>query len=38
MIAWIRDSRAIDATTAVPNTGVTIADARDLAALFYSLR
>jgi cytochrome c2 len=35
MIAWIRDPRAIDAKTAMPNTGVTVDDARDIAAFLY---
>lgn len=38
MIAWIRDPRALDAKTAMPNTGVTAEDARDIAAFLYSLR
>lgn len=38
MIAWIRDPRAIDAKTAMPDTGVTLEDARDIAAFLYSLR
>jgi cytochrome c2 len=38
MIAWIRDPRAIDAKTAMPNTGVTTEDARDIAAFLYSLQ
>jgi len=33
--AWIRDPRAIDAKTATPNTGVTVDDARDIAAFLY---
>jgi cytochrome c len=38
MIAWIRNPRAIDAKTAMPDTGVTLEDARDIAAFLYTLR
>jgi cytochrome c len=38
MIAWIRDPRAMDEKTAMPNTGVTRDDARDIAAFLYTLR
>jgi cytochrome c len=38
MIRWIRDPRAVDSLTAMPNTGVTPADARDIAAYLYTLR
>jgi cytochrome c2 len=38
MIAWIRDPRAIDGKTAMPNIGVTFEDARDIAAFLYTRR
>jgi cytochrome c2 len=38
MIQWIRDPRAFAPRTAMPDTGVTEQDARDIAALLYTLR
>jgi cytochrome c oxidase assembly factor CtaG/cytochrome c2 len=38
MIDWIRDPQKIDPQTAMPNTGVTERDARDIAAYLYTLR
>jgi cytochrome c2 len=38
MIRWLRDPRAIDSLTAMPNVGVTPSDARHLAAYLYTLR
>jgi cytochrome c1 len=38
MIRWIRDPKAVDSLTAMPNTGVTERDARDIAAYLYTLR
>ncbi|MGE5537721.1 MAG: c-type cytochrome [Gemmatimonas sp.] len=38
LMAWIRDPRAVDGKTAMPNTGVTADDARDIAAFLYTLR
>jgi cytochrome c len=38
MIRWIRDPRGVDSLTAMPNTGVTEHDARDIAAYLYTLR
>ncbi len=35
---WIRDPRATEPRTAMPNVGVTEADARDIAAYLYTLR
>ncbi|HEY2065482.1 MAG TPA: c-type cytochrome [Gemmatimonadaceae bacterium] len=37
MLRWIRDPRAVDSLTAMPNTGVTSNDARHIAAYLYSL-
>ena len=34
--SWIRDPRAIDPQTAMPPTGVTAAEARDIAAYLYA--
>jgi cytochrome c2 len=36
MIAWIVDPRAIDAKTAMPVTGISAREARDVAAYLYS--
>ena len=38
LIEWIHDPRAIDPKTAMPNVGVTRADARDIATYLYSIR
>jgi cytochrome c2 len=38
LIAWIRHPRQIDPKTAMPEMGVTEADARDIAGYLYSLR
>jgi cytochrome c2 len=38
MVRWIRDPRGVDSLTAMPNTGVTENDARDIAAYLYTLR
>jgi cytochrome c2 len=35
---WIRHPRQVDEQTAMPDTGVTEADARDIAAYLYTLR
>lgn len=38
LMRWIQDPSAIDPLTAMPNTGVTEADARHLASFLYTLR
>jgi cytochrome c2 len=38
MLRWLRDPRAVDSLTAMPNVGVTVQDARHLAAYLYTLR
>jgi len=38
MVKWIVDPTGVDSATAMPNTGVTERDARDIAAYLYSLR
>ena len=38
MLRWIRDPKAIDPLTAMPNTGVTASDARHITAYLYTLR
>lgn len=38
MIRWIREPLSVDEKTAMPNTGVTERDARDIAAYLYTLR
>jgi cytochrome c1 len=38
LIHWILDPQAVSAATAMPNTGVTEGDARDIAAYLYTLR
>ena len=38
MLRWIRDPKAVDPLTAMPNTGVTPSDARHIAAYLYTLR
>jgi cytochrome c1 len=35
---WIEDAPALDRETAMPNVGVTPADARDMVAYLYRLR
>lgn len=37
MVRWIMDPRAVDSATAMPDVGVTEADARDIAAYLYTL-
>jgi len=38
LIAWIVDPPAIDPQTAMPRTGITEPEARDVAAFLYSIR
>src|SRR5918911_703579 len=38
MMRWIRDPQSVDSLTAMPNTGVTANDARDIAAYLYTPR
>jgi cytochrome c len=38
MMRWIRDPQSVDSLTAMPNTGVTANDARDIAAYLYTLK
>jgi cytochrome c2 len=38
MLRWLHDPRAVDPLTAMPNVGVTSADARHIAAYLYTLR
>lgn len=38
MIRWIQDPKRVDSLTAMPNVGVTQADARRIAAYLYTLR
>lgn len=38
LIRWIEDPLALDPRTAMPRTGATGADARDIAAFLYTLR
>jgi cytochrome c2 len=38
MIAWIRDPQHLHAPTAMPNSGVTARDAKDIAAYLYTLK
>lgn len=38
MMRWIRQPRSVDPQTAMPDTGVTEADSRDIAAYLYTLR
>ena len=38
MLRWIRDPKAVDPLTAMPNTGVTPSDARHIVAYLYTLR
>lgn len=37
LVCWIRNPQAVDPQTAMPDTGVNQADARDIAAYLYSL-
>ena len=37
LMKWIRDPRAMDPKTAMPNTGVTEQDAKNIAAYLYAL-
>lgn len=38
MIRWLRDPPAVDAATAMPDLGLTEAEARDIAAYLYTLK
>jgi cytochrome c len=38
MRRWIQDPKAVDSLTAMPNVGVTAADARHITAYLYTLR
>jgi len=38
LVAWLMDPQAIDPLTAMPATGISEADARDVAAYLYTLR
>ena len=38
MVRWIQHPRAVDSLTAMPELGVSSADARDIAAYLYTLR
>jgi cytochrome c len=38
MIRWIRQPHSVDPQTAMPETGVTESDGRDIAAYLYTLR
>ena len=38
LIHWIRQPRSVDEKTAMPDTGVTERDGRDIAAYLYTLR
>jgi cytochrome c1 len=38
LMRFIRDPQSVDSLSAMPNTGVTEADARDIAAYLYTLR
>ena len=37
LVEWIKDPKAFDPRTAMPNVGATHADARDMAAYLYTL-
>jgi cytochrome c1 len=37
MIRWLRDPPAVDASTAMPNLGLSEAEARDIAAYLLAL-
>jgi cytochrome c1 len=38
LVSWIRNPKATDDRTAMPNMGVTEKDARDIAAYLYTLK
>jgi cytochrome c2 len=38
LIRWIRDPKAVDEKTAMPATGVSLEDARDIASYLYTLK
>jgi cytochrome c2 len=38
MVRWIREPRAVDSLTAMPNTGVSASDALHISAYLYTLR
>lgn len=38
LVQWIRHPRQVDKQAAMPNTGVTAGDARDIAAYLYALK
>jgi cytochrome c1 len=38
LVAWIVDPRSIDSLTAMPTTGISESEARDVAAFLYSIR
>jgi cytochrome c1 len=38
LIQWIRDPKGVDPLTAMPNTGLSEVEARDIAAYLYTLR
>ncbi len=38
LMRWIIDPRAVETNTAMPAMGITVAEARDLAAFLYTLR
>jgi cytochrome c len=38
LVRWIREPRAVDPSTAMPDLGVADRDARDIAAFLYTLR
>ena len=38
MIEWLRNPQDVDPLSAMPDVGVTVADARDIAAYLYTLR
>jgi cytochrome c2 len=38
MLRWLKDPRAVDSLTAMPNVGLTASDARHIAAYLYTLR
>jgi cytochrome c1 len=38
MVRWLRDPPAVDARTAMPDLGLSEAEARDIAAYLYTLK
>lgn len=38
MLRWLLNPRAVDSLTAMPNVGLTVSDARHIAAYLYTLR